>query len=46
MVDHGTRDGSVSLDIPTGPPFTTDTEGVRDIRVKLGLAAGATQRQQ
>lgn len=43
MVIESTQLGLISIDIPSGSPFVTDPEGVRDVRSKLGLAIGDAQ---
>lgn len=42
MVIESTK-GVVSVDIPSGAPFVTGPEGIRDMRSKLGLAIGDAQ---
>lgn len=34
------RGDRIIVDIPSGLPFTTDADGIRDMRRKLGLAIG------
>lgn len=43
MVIESTEEGLVSVDIPSGSPFVTSPEGIRDMRSKLGLAIGEAQ---
>jgi hypothetical protein len=43
MVIESTDEGLVSVAIPSGSPFVTDPEGIRDMRSKLGLAIGEAQ---
>jgi hypothetical protein len=46
VVIESTDDGLVSVDIPSGPPFTAGAEGIRDLRTKLGLALGDIQAER
>src|SRR4051812_6485540 len=43
IVIESVQPALVSVDIPTGGPFITGAEGIRDLRTKLGLAIGDAQ---
>lgn len=43
LVIESAGPGLVSLDIPTGSPFVTDADHLKDIRAKLSLAIGDAQ---
>lgn len=45
MVIESTE-GLVSVDIPSGPPFIADADGIRDMRTKLGLAIADAQARK
>jgi hypothetical protein len=41
MVIEPTDKGLVSIGISSGTPFVAGVAGIRDVRIKLGLAIGA-----
>ena len=43
IVIESAQPALVSVDIPTGGPFITGADGIRDLRTKLGLAIGDAQ---